>query len=98
MQSVYSTTPANLAEIIGPGSNSNEGVLHTPQSSWTEASPSDCSVSYPGHLLEKSYSSAQMQSVYSTAPANLAENNWIQAFAKSTRAVWNAHSLIQGLS
>ena len=37
----------------GPGSNSNEGVLHIPQgSSITEASPSDCLVSYSGHLLE----------------------------------------------
>ena len=30
----------------GSGSNGNEGVLHTPQSSWTGAAPP---VSYPGH-------------------------------------------------
>ena len=33
------------------GPESNEGVLHNPQSSRTEASPSDGLVSYPGHLL-----------------------------------------------
>ena len=75
-----------------------KGYSTLPKAPWTGAPPSDFLMSYPGHLLEKSYSSAQMQSVYSTGPANLAENNWIQAFAKSTRAVWNAHSLIQGLS
>ena len=42
------TTPGQ----IGPGSNGNEGVLCIPQSSSiTAASPSDCLVSYPGHLL-----------------------------------------------
>ena len=36
----------------GPGSDSNEGVLHIPQSSSiTGASPSDCLMSYPWHLL-----------------------------------------------
>ena len=34
-----------------PGSNGNEGVLHSPQStSITGASPSDCLVSYPKYL------------------------------------------------
>ena len=42
------TTPGQS----GPGSNGNEGVLHIPQSfSITGTSPSDCLVSYPGHLL-----------------------------------------------
>ena len=36
----------------GPGSNGKERVLHIPQSSRTEASLSDCLVSYPAHLLE----------------------------------------------
>ena len=37
----------------GPRSNGNEGVLHIPQSSSiTGTSPSDCLVSYPGHLKE----------------------------------------------
>ena len=36
----------------GPGSDGNEGVLCIPQSSSiTGTSPSDCLVSYPGHLL-----------------------------------------------
>ena len=38
----------------GPGSDGNEGVLHIPQcSSITGISPSDCLVSYPGHLLQR---------------------------------------------
>ena len=32
--------PTKLSQS-GPGSNSNEGILHIPQSSWTGASPSD---------------------------------------------------------
>ena len=58
----------------GSGSDSNEGVLHILQnSSITEALPSDCLVSYPKHLLEESYPSAVMQSVYSAAPADSAK-------------------------
>ena len=57
-----------------PGSNGNEGVLRISQSpsiNWT--SPSDCLVSYPGCSLGwVSYPSAEVQSVYSTAPANWA--------------------------
>ena len=42
------TTPGQS----GPGSDSNEGVLHIPQSfNITEASPSDCLVSHAGHSL-----------------------------------------------
>ena len=58
----------------GPGSDGNEGVLSIPQSSSiTGTSPSDCLVSYPEHSLVSthsggSYSSAEVQSVYSTAP------------------------------
>ena len=33
-------------------------------------SPSNCLVSYPGYLSEKSYSAAEMQLVSSTAPAD----------------------------
>ena len=52
-------------------SDCNEGVLRIYQSSTiTGASPSDCLVLYPGHSLEKSYPSAEKQSVYSTAQAN----------------------------
>ena len=63
------TTPGQS----GPGSNSNKGVLYiTQMSSITGASPSDCFVSYSGHSLGESYSSAEMQSVYSAALANWA--------------------------
>ena len=56
-----------------PGSDGNEGVLCIPQSSSsTGTSPSDCLVSYAGHLLVGSYLSADVQSVYSTAPVDLA--------------------------
>ena len=41
-----STTTLSQSES---GSNDNEGVLHIPQSSKIEASPSDDLVSYPGH-------------------------------------------------
>ena len=34
--------------------------------------PSNCLVSYPGHLLGESYPSAEMQSVYSAVPADWA--------------------------
>ena len=61
------TTPGQS----GPGSDGNEGVLHIPQSSSiTEASPSDCLVSYTGHSFGVFYSSAEMQSVYSAAPVD----------------------------
>ena len=57
----------------GPGSDGNEEVLRIPQSSSIAGtSPSDCLVSYPGHSLGGSYPSAEVQSVYSTAPADWA--------------------------
>ena len=60
----------------GPGSDGNKGVLCIPQSSSiTEASSSVCLVSYLGHLLGKSYPSAEMQSVYSAALTDLVSNN-----------------------
>ena len=55
------------------GSMAIKGVLHIPQSSCiTEASPSYCLVSYLGHLLGESCSSAETQSVYSADPADWA--------------------------
>ena len=61
------TTPGQS----GHGGNGNEGVLHISQSfRTTGTSPSDCLVSYPGHSLEESYPSAEMQSVYSIAPVD----------------------------
>ena len=41
-----------------------------------EASSSDCLVPYLGHSLEESYPSAEMQSVYFTAPTDLATTTW----------------------
>ena len=75
------TTPGQS----GHGSNGNEGVLCIPQSrSIAVTSPSDCLVSYPGHSLEEGVlSPAEVQLVYSTAPANWAihrvkcQNNFI---------------------
>ena len=53
-----------------------KGVLCISQRfSVTGASPSDCLVSYPKHSLGESYPSAEIQSVYSAAPANWAKNN-----------------------
>ena len=47
--------------------------LSIPQSfSITGASPSDCLMSYPGHSLSGGYSSAEVQSLYSTALADWA--------------------------
>ena len=49
-----------------------KGVLCIPQSSSiTRDSSLDCLVSYPEHSLGESYPSAQMQSVYFTAPNRL---------------------------
>ena len=54
------TTPSQS----GPGSDSNEGVCHIPQtSSITGASPSDCLVSYSGHSL-RCLTSLQRCSLY----------------------------------
>ncbi len=67
------TTPGQS----GSGSDGNKEVLCIPQSSSiTEASSSDCLVSYTGHSLGKSYPSAEMQSVYSAAPTNRATYFW----------------------
>ena len=64
---------ATIPGQSGPRSDGNKGVLCIPQSSSiTETSPSYCLMSYPGHSLEESYSSAGMQSVYSIAPADWA--------------------------
>ena len=64
------TTPGQS----GPGSDGNEGVLRIPQSSNTAGtSPSDCLVSYQHTRWGGgSYPSADVQSVYSKAPADWA--------------------------
>ena len=57
----------------GPESNGNVGVLHIPQISKAEFSASGCLTSLLGHVLGGgSYPCAEMQSVYSTNPANWA--------------------------
>ena len=81
----------------GPGSDGNEGVLCIPQSSSiTGTSSLDCLVSYSGHSLGGSYSSAEMQSVYSTAPDDWAIDSMTPVL-KFCR-VWSTSSLplIQG--
>ncbi len=62
------TTPGQS----GPGSDGNEGVLSSPQSSNTAGtSSSDCLVTYPGHSFGvESLPFAEVQSVYSTALAD----------------------------
>ena len=46
---------ATIPSKSRPGSDGNEGVLNIPQcSSIPGTSPSDCLVSYPGHLLRES--------------------------------------------
>ena len=61
------TTPGQS----GPVSGVNKGVLRIPQSfSITGASPPDNLVSYTGHSPGECYPSAEMQSVYSTGPAD----------------------------
>ena len=57
----------------GPGSDGNKWALCIPQSSCiTGVSASDYFVSYTGHSLGESYSSAQLQSLYSAAVADWA--------------------------
>ena len=75
------TTPGQS----GSGSNINKGVLHIPKSSSiTEASLSDCFVSYLGYSLEESYPSVEMQSMYSAAPAD-----WATLFGSQSYEVKN---------
>ena len=62
-----------LSGAITPSQDDNEGVLRIPQNSnITEASPSEFIVPYPGHSAGKSHPSAEVQSVYSTTPADWA--------------------------
>ena len=63
---------ANTLGQSGPWSNDNEGVLCILQISKAGYSPSDGLMSYLGISLGGSYLSAEMQAVYSTAPANWA--------------------------
>ena len=65
------------------GKMAMKGYWTFPQSSIiTGTSPSDCLASYPEHSLRGSYLSAEVQSVYSTAPAD-----WAQTWA----LLWMSH-------
>ena len=69
---LFQTIQFSISTQSRPWNVGNEMALHIPQnSSITGTSPSDCLVSYPEHLGE-SYPSAEMQSVYSTAPVDWA--------------------------
>ena len=76
----------NISCATTPGQSwpSNDGkkvVIQISQSSRiTGASPSDGLVSYPGHLLEKFYPTAEMPSVYSAAPADWAISGLVSLF------------------
>ena len=80
----------------GPENNSNEGVHSIPQSSRvTGTSASDCLVPYPGHSLAGgSYLSAEIQSVYSTAPADWANINLANNSRLIVRYSLKEHSFI----
>ena len=66
-----------------PGGDSNEEVLRITQSpNITGISPWDCLVLYTGDLLVGSYPSAEMQSVYSTTPADWARIFFMMKFEK----------------
>ena len=67
-----SLSGATTSSQSGPGSDDNEALVCIPESSSiTGTSPSDCLMTYPGYSLGGgSYPSAEVQSVYSTAPAN----------------------------
>ena len=68
---------ATIPGPSGPGSEGNVEVLHiSPKSNLTEASPSDCLVSYPGYSLGETYPSVEIQSVYSATPADWPDTQW----------------------
>ena len=84
---------ATILGQSGPGSDGNEGVIRISQSSSiTGTAPSDCLVSFPGHSLWGSYPSAEMQSVYSTTPADWATskglNNIITILLQEWRSLF----------
>ena len=80
---------ATTSDQSEPGSDGNKGVLHIPQSpSITGASPSDCLMSCQGLLLQESYPTAEMQSMYSPVPADWARINSSQFLWNSNAQMW----------
>ena len=76
----FSTTTPNQSKTW---SNSYEGILHIPQSFKTEALSSNSFIYVQdARRGEESYSSAEMQSLYSPDPADL-----VKASSKSNRAI-----------
>ena len=61
---------ANCPGQSGPGSNDIEEVYHISQNSKTGALSSDSLIPYAGHSFWESYSSTEMQLVYSTTPTD----------------------------
>ena len=67
-----SLSRATITTQSEPTSDGNERIFRIPQNSKTEASPDESLVPYPEHSLEESFCPLEMQSVYSTVPADLA--------------------------
>ena len=66
--------------------NGNEEVLHIPQNSRIEASPSHGLVSYPGHSLVRGYPYTEMQSLYSIIFIH--QNNFIFVYQNKFFSVY----------
>ena len=66
-------------ERMGLGVMAMKGCSAFPKAPTSGTSLSDCLVSYPGHSLRRSYPSAEVQSVYSTAPAD-----WVIVLDRNT--------------
>ena len=74
------------------GTMAIKGYSIFPRGPQTGASPSDCLMSYPGHSMGESYPSAEMQSVYFTAPAKWAEENlWYRKEKESNPEKGNSY-------
>ena len=74
--SIWPIDSATTPGQSGPGSDCSEGMLLIPQSSSiTGTYSSEYFMLYPGHSLGRSYTSADVKSVYFTAPADWATDN-----------------------
>ncbi len=59
----------------------------------TRAPPSDCLMSNPGHSLWGGYPSTEMQSVYSTAPADWAKTQFEIALSELSKLGRTKHEM-----